>query len=415
MSNDIEAVLKMEIGRIEGQLDQIAKGQAKVARGFDDAGKKAEGMGARVGAAATAIKTGLVAVIGVAQQVASAIQNIDNQLAKISRTAGSQNLKLTNTLVGLGVRDTGKVARVIRGAQGIANQDEIDTFLGGIGDNLTDKAAAGVGAQFARGGSAIFGGGQTLAGLAGVLGDTPGADLGDLSVIYRRAAGGEFGNAQGKQLNQLMGLGIGRDQALALISTFQRRGQGEGVNAIIAELAGGGDLNKILAGGAKAAGARAAVAGVGDQVGILPDLAAEFGSVGSRDVVGERLAALESNPAAARELQRLRRARQAEISVNMAADEGLGAAESDRSQALDEYDQELLQMGGPVGNANYIRQRAVRAVSDRAAAAGTVEGSTSDPVSWLVRQLTPAGAITDLTQNIGREVGKAVQTKSAGN
>jgi hypothetical protein len=248
-----------------------------------------------------------------------------------------------------------------------------------------------------------------------VLGDTPGADLGDLSVIYRRAAGGEFGNAQGKQLNQLMGLGIGRDQALALISTFQRRGQGEGVNAIIAELAGGGDLNKILAGGAKAAGARAAVAGVGDQVGILPDLAAEFGSVGSRDVVGERLAALESNPAAARELQRLRRARQAEISVNMAADEGLGAAESDRSQALDEYDQELLQMGGPVGNANYIRQRAVRAVSDRAAAAGTVEGSTSDPVSWLVRQLTPAGAITDLTQNIGREVGKAVQTKSAGN
>lgn len=396
MSNDIEAVLKMEIGRIEGQLDQIAKGQQKVSRGFEDAGKKADGMGSKVSGAATVMKASLVAVLGVAQQVARAVQQIDDQLSKASRTAGGQNLNLTRTLVGLGVQDTGKVARVIRGAQGVANQGEIDTFLGGISDNLTDKGAAGVGRAFARGGSAVFGTGATLGGLAGVLGDTNSGDLGDLSVIYRRAAGGDFGNAQSKQFNQLVGLGVGRDQALAIMSTFQRRGQGEGLNAIISELATGGNINDILAGKARSGGARAAVSGVGDQLAILPQLAEEFGSVASRDVVGEQLIALESNPAAARELNLRRQQRRSEVSVNQAADEGLGAAASQRSQDLDDYEQELLQTGGFIGNANFLRQRAVRAVSDRAAAVGTI-----DP--------------TQVAENIGREVGKAVQTKSAGN
>jgi len=398
MSNDIEATLRLEIGRVEGQLEKVYQGQQKLARGFEKAGDKAQGMGSRIGVAAGATQVGLTAVLNLAVKIAKTFQEIDDGLAKISRTSGAQNLDLSRTLTGLGVKDTGKIARVIRGAQGVSTQGEIDSFLGSISDNLNDKQASGVGRQFARGGSAVFGSGASLAGLSGVLGDTNSGDLGDLAVQFRTAAGGDFGNSQGKQFNQLAGLGVDRNTSLALISTFQRRGQSEGLNAIIAEIAGGRtSVEEVLAGQVKSRGGQAAIAGLGDQLGRIGSIAGEFASADTRDVVGEQLASLESNPAARRELDRRRRARSAEIAVNQAADEGLGAAEQARKDALDEFESNLQINGGVGSSLGLVATRLSRATfGDRATGAA-------------------AGTGDDVADRIGAAVGKAVQTKAAGN
>jgi len=394
--NELSTAMRMEIGQVLAKLDQIEQKVNRVGGSFKKAETSSASLGTAIAKGATASVAALTSVLTIAQQVAQAVQEVDNRMADLARTSGRSRTELNSTLLGLGVKDPGKVARNIRNAQGLAAQGEIDSFVGTLDQGLSDQQVSSLAGTYARGGSQLFGRGEVLGGLSEQFGDLKAADVGDLAIEYRRSAGRDLKDANLKQLNQLTGSGVDRYQALAVLAAFNERGQGKGVDALVGGLQSGYGLDDLLAGKADNPALSKALVGVGAEgLGAIGGIADRFRSIDRRDVIGEEIDRLESDPATARENAYLRRRRNREVR-RLGAGETASALEArERGEIVDDTQADFDQDSAAQG---LLFRMFRQTYGDRAASAR-------------------AGATVDLddrtVEKLGAVLGRKVQSREA--
>lgn len=292
-------------------FQRLSAEEKKLLRTMAETGEESEKTGKKAEAAAAAAERGFGRLTGTLLSGLKTLGSISKMLDEIlekqagaGAKTGSTALDVSASLRALGVKgfENEAVTRGLLTGGGTSTNAEIADFMREIRSAVPRAPAEDIenlNAVFQRSRMVTGDEGRALArmyavaapgGQVGKPGGPSIEDLAEKGMIFGERAGGEFGDAEMKAVQALMGQKIPMDRALAIVAELHKAQQVRAASGIATALGKGAPLEKLLAGEAGEAEVRTAVRAARAAGADFAGSEAAFAGTKDKDLFGEEYA-----------------------------------------------------------------------------------------------------------------------------